>query len=348
MQLYLPLTKYPQPGPRRELYQQFEDRLGNVPGLEASAVATSPPMGGGFGRGLALDGRMPADGEQPPNVVVVAVGDRYFDTTGIPIRRGRTFRRDDGLPGHGAAIVNERFVAVHSPKQDPIGRQIRFIGDPANEWVPIVGVVPNVRQQGGRQGQGQPDPVAYIPLRSSPERTSVVLFRTPLDTAKAVDTIRGELRAIEPDLPLFNVQTLDQALAQQQWTFVVFGSMFAVFAGIALVLSAVGLYAVTAYSVSQRTQEIGIRMALGALPSQILWLVLRRSLVQLAIGLPIGVAGAFGVGRLLQSLLVQTSPNDPVTLASITFLLVAVAVLACLWPARRAARFDPMLALRGD
>src|SRR5436190_24333723 len=122
--------------------------------------------------------------------------------------------------------------------------------------------------------------------------------------------------------------------------------MFAGFAAIALLLSSVGLYAVTAYSVRQRTQEIGIRMALGAQPRSMLWMVLRRALVQLAVGLPIGILGALGVGKILQSLLVQTSPADPVTLVSVVVLLIAVAVLACLWPARRAARLDPVRALR--
>jgi putative ABC transport system permease protein len=126
----------------------------------------------------------------------------------------------------------------------------------------------------------------------------------------------------------------------------VFGSMFTIFAVIALILSAVGLYAVTAYSVSQRTSEIGIRMALGAQPEQVLWLVLRRSLLQLAIGLPVGIAGAFGVGRLLQSLLVQTSSRDPLTIAAIALVMAVVSVAACFWPARKATRLDPVTALR--
>jgi ABC-type antimicrobial peptide transport system permease subunit len=139
---------------------------------------------------------------------------------------------------------------------------------------------------------------------------------------------------------------MDQQLSQIRWQFTIFGTMFGIFALIALMVSAVGLYAVTAYSVSQRTQEIGVRMALGAQGSQVLWLILRTATVQLIIGLGIGLAGAFGVGRLLQSLLVQTGASDPVTLIGITALLSLVSVAACLWPARRATRLDPVHALR--
>ena len=139
---------------------------------------------------------------------------------------------------------------------------------------------------------------------------------------------------------------MDQLLTQQRWTLRIFGTMFSVFAGIALILSAVGLYSVTAYAVSQRTREIGIRMALGAEPRQTLWLVLRKSLVQLAVAVPIGVAGSLAVGRLLESFLVRTSPTDPVTLVTIVVVLVGVSAVACLLPARRAARLDPMVALR--
>lgn len=160
--------------------------------------------------------------------------------------------------------------------------------------------------------------------------------------------IRDELRVLEPDLPLYNIRTMDEWLAESRWQFVIFGSMFGVFAMIALLLSAVGLYAVTAHSVTQRTQEIGVRMALGAQSGEIQWLVLRRALIQLAIGLPVGIAGAIGVGQLLQGVLVATTPWDPATLGSITLVLTAVAVLACVWPARRAARLNPVVALRYD
>ena len=156
------------------------------------------------------------------------------------------------------------------------------------------------------------------------------------------------LRAIDPELSLFQIRTMAENFAQQRWQYTVFGSMFAFFAFIALMLSAVGLYAVTAYSVSQRTQEIGVRMALGAQSSQVLWLFERRILVQLGIGVVIGLAGAVGVGQLLRGVLVRTGPTDLPTLGSIAALLVVVALAAGLWPARRATRLDPVAALRND
>jgi ABC-type antimicrobial peptide transport system permease subunit len=170
--------------------------------------------------------------------------------------------------------------------------------------------------------------------------------RTGAEPGTITPLVREEMRLVEPDLPLFDIKTMDARLAQMRWPMRVFGSMFTIFAGIALILSAVGLYAVTAYSVSQRTSEIGIRMALGAQPAQVLWLVLRRSLLQLAIGVPLGIAGAFGVGQLLQSLLVQTSSRDPLTIAVIALVMVVVSVAACVWPARKATRLDPVTALR--
>jgi len=158
--------------------------------------------------------------------------------------------------------------------------------------------------------------------------------------------VREEMRAIEPDLPLNQPQSLDERLAQSRWPFRVFGTMFAIFAVIALVLAAVGLYAVTAYSVSQRAGEIGVRMALGAQSMQILWLVLKRSAGQMAIGLPVGIAGAIGVGQLLQSILVAGQSRDVITLLATAAVMIVVSVVACLMPARRATQLDPVSVLR--
>jgi ABC-type antimicrobial peptide transport system permease subunit len=244
--------------------------------------------------------------------------------------------------------VNERFVELHLPEGDPLGRLIRvgYEGAPVDEapWLTVVGVTPSVRQQAVQEVDA--DPVVYLPLRFNPARTVYFLARTRGDIANVTTVVRENMRLVNPDLPFFSVQTLDQAMAEERWPFRVFGTMFSVLAGIGLVLSAVGLYAVTTHSVSQRIREFGIRISLGAEPRQISLLALRRVLMQLAIGVPLGLLGGFGAGFILSSLLVQTGPRDPMPLLGVTFVMVAVAILACLWPARRAARLDPVAALR--
>jgi ABC-type antimicrobial peptide transport system permease subunit len=177
------------------------------------------------------------------------------------------------------------------------------------------------------------------------QRFMFLMLRTANEPGLATPLVREQVRAIDPDLPLWGIMTLDRMLAQQRWTFRVFGGMFTIFAAIALWLSAMGLYAVTAYSVTQRTAELGVRVALGAQGSEIVWLILRRSLLHLAIALPIGVAGAFGVGRLLQSVIVKAN-GDALAIAAITLLMIVVSIAACVWPAARVLRLDPVQALR--
>jgi len=352
MRLALPLARYPQRDTRTLLYQRIEERLRGVNAVQAAAITTMLPTQGGFERQLTVEGRPPAAGTAPPTVTMVEISNGYFDTLHVPVVRGRAFLEGDGTPGHEAAIVNQRFVAMHFRGEDPIGQRITLVDsqpgsiDPAVPSLPaaIVGVVPSIRQAG--RNDPEPDPVVFLPYRVDSQRFAVLLVRGTGDPTSLTSVVRDEMRALEPDLPLFDIRTLDDSLAQQRWPFRIFGTLFTVFAIIALMLSAVGLYAVTAYSVSQRTQELGVRMALGALPTQVLWLVLRRGLIQLAIGLPLGVAGAFGVGKLLESLLVQTTARDPLTIVSITVLLVIVSIVACIWPARRATRLDPVSALR--
>jgi len=350
MRMFLPLAKYPDRDSRIALFQRIEDRLRGISAIRGAALASNAPLNFGALRQLSIDGRPIAPGDRPPEVTMVTVSARYFDTLGLKLLRGRTFDTADGTPGHGNAIVNQRFVAMHFPREDPIGRHITLVdGTQSIQTSPpvdvtIVGIAPTIRQR--NFSEPDPDPVVYLPYRADPQRGLMLLVRTPGDPASVTPIVREEMRAIEPDLPLFQIQTLDETLALQRWPFRVFGTMFAVFAGIALVLSAVGLYAVTAYSVTQRTAEIGVRMALGAQAEQVWWLILKRSLVQLAIGLPVGIAGAFGVGKLLQSVLVQTSTRDPLTIASIAVLMMFVSLAACFWPARRATRLDPVSALR--
>jgi len=290
---------------------------------------------------------------------MLTIDPRYFKTIALPLQRGRDLTDEDGMTGREAAVINQRFAALHFPNEDPIGRRITLSinlqgdappagGIPTSLTATIVGVVPNVRQRDFNLPD--PDPIAYLPFRTDPRGFMSLLVRSQGDPKAMTPILREELRAIDPDLPLFGIRTMDEQLAQARWPFRVFGSMFAIFALIALTLSAVGLYAVTAYAVSQRTQEIGIRMALGAQGNDVSWLFLRRSFVQLAIGLTLGVAGAFGVGQLFAStqLLVQNTGRDPITIGGIATLLAAVAVAASVLPAKRATRLDPLIALRRD
>jgi predicted permease len=359
MQLGLPDRKYPALEQRLAFYEQLQQRLQSNARIRAVTVASNSPLQGGFARQLTVEGRPLADGEQRPMVTMLTVDPRYFETIGIAIQRGRGFTAVDGSPGQESAIINTRFAQMHFKGEDPIGKRITLTidlagGPPPAGGVPValtatvVGVTSNVRQRDF--AAADPDPVAYLPYRMDPRGFMMLLARTDGDPGAVTTVLREEIRAIDPDLPLFGIRTLDENLAQQRWPFRIFGTMFAIFAFIALVLSAVGLYAVTSYSVTQRTQEIGVRTALGAASGQVMWLFLRRGIVQTAIGLLLGVGGALAVGKIFESsqLLVQMNGRDPVTIVSIALLLALVALSACVFPARRATALDPLVALRRE
>jgi putative ABC transport system permease protein len=358
MQLTLPDRKYHTADDRNRFLERVNERLGAVSAMQSATTASNAPLSGGAPRQLEQNGKTAVPGERLPIVTMLTIGPRYFDTVDLRLARGRAFTEADGPEGHETAIVNQRLAAMYFPREDPIGQHIRLTEEaasaPPTPWLTIIGVAPNVRQrlnlfQTQAQAQDtQPDPIVYLPVRGNPNsaRGTTLLVRGSSDPARLTALVREEIRRLDPDMPVYGIRTVDDLLALQRWPFRVFGAMFAIFAMIALVLSAVGLYAVTAYSVTQRTQEIGVRMALGAQSRQVWWLIIRRGLVQLGVGLVIGLAGAVGVGKLLQSTLVQTSATDAVTLGSIVGVLTAVALAACFWPARRATRLDPVIALR--
>jgi putative ABC transport system permease protein len=353
MQMILPVRKYPTTESRTTFMEKAEERLSAAPDIEAVSTATNLPGGGGGSRQLEFAGRPDVAENERPSVTLLSVGSRYFDAIGAPVVQGRAFTESDGLPGRESVIVNQRLVDMYFKGQNPIDAQFRFAatgpGQPASAWLTVVGVATNIRQRIDNQSR-EADPIVYIPHRQNPTLTSgmALIARTRAGAAGVAQTLREEMRAVDPDQALFNIRTLDEVMGQQRFLYRVFGTMFSVFAGIALILAAVGLYAVTAYAVTQHTREIGVRVVLGAAPGQVIALFLRRGAVQLGVGLVIGVAGAFGVGRLLQALLVQTSPRDPLTLLAIVALLTIVAAVACIVPARRATRLDPLHALRHE
>ena len=353
MRMLLPETKYPTAEARMAFYDRLSPRLESLAGVEAVAITTNVPGFGAGRRRMEVDGRPPVSRWQDhPEVATTVVSPGFFGATGIQLLRGRALTDKDGVPGSEVVVVDDRFAAAHFPGEDPIGRRVRFPSPPAAKdrpeavWRTIVGISRTVADL-PEPGSTQPLGSAYIPYRQEPPSGGGLLVRSRLDPTAVMNAVRREVQAVDPDQPVFTVQTIDQMMAQATWPYRIFGSLFAIFALIALVLSAVGLYAVMAYSVTQRTAEIGVRMALGADRRRVSWLVMRRGLLQLTIGLALGLAGAYGLSRVLTELLVSgVTPQDPVTFGAITVLLSAVAIAACLIPARRASRVDPLVALR--
>jgi ABC-type antimicrobial peptide transport system permease subunit len=219
-------------------------------------------------------------------------------------------------------------------------------GNGSTDWLTVIGVAPNVRQRSIEGGAF--DPIVYLPVGFNAPASTNVIVRSDLDPGTVASTLRDRIRTIDPDLPLFEVRTVNQQLAFFRWPQRVFGTMFAIFAGIALVLAIVGLYAVTAYAATQRTKEIGVRMALGAQARHVWWLVTRNATTQLTVGLVLGAGGAVTISRVLPGQLAGTSGSDPVTLVAVATLLVVVALVACIIPARRAIRLNPVVAMRSE
>jgi putative ABC transport system permease protein len=353
MRLQLPQTKYPKIEERRAFFERLEPQLRAIGGVEAVAVTTAVPPFPSGQRSFEIDGRAPRQDEAAgSSVYVVTISPEFFDVVRAPLRRGRAFNAMDGLPGNENVIINERLAAQFFAGEDPLGRRIRFTrrnpapDEPAEMWRTIVGISPSIRHNEARDIQ--PNAAMYLPYRQEPPAGASLLVRSALPPASVMDAVRKVVQSVDADQPVFTIQTLDEMLAETRWPYRVFGGIFLIVAFVALALSAVGLYAVMAYSVTQRTQEIGLRMALGAESREVLWLILRRGLVQLAIGLSLGLAGAIALTRVMRQLLVGVTPTDPVTFTAITVLLTIVAMAACLLPARRATRVDPLIALRAE
>ena len=357
--LDLPAPAYAESERRLALYRQFQDRIASAPGLRAT-LANAIPLIGGATVDVLIDGQADANPAARPRATMVTVGTNYFELIGARVSRGRVFTDADGSPGRGAVIVNERFVETHLRGDTAIGQRIRFpnsnpVGsrdspagsrDSSPDWLTVVGVVQNIRQRPPVDGGF--DAVAYVPFAGNVTSGVNVLVREPSDPSLAASLLREQLRTLDPDLPIADVQKVDEFIYTQRWAERIFGSMFGIFGVIALILATVGLYAVTAYSVAQRTREIGVRVALGAQSKHVWWLVTRSASWQIAIGLAIGIAGSVFVSRVVPVAVTRVEGTDPLTLGVAVTLLVAVALVACLIPGRRAMRLDPVSALRSD
>ena len=354
MRIVLPAATYADRDRQRQFVRQLDERLSTLPVFASTTLGSDIPLHPlGFAtRSLAIEGTIwnPTDA---PTVFYVAVGPRYLETLRLPLLRGRSLTALDARPGHEGVVVNQRFASKYFADGEAVGKRIQ-LREPVDaappDWFTIVGVapsLPNFLQERAAE------PVVYAPFNAEPgaQRAISIIVRAadpPLGKTAAASALREQVAALDPDLPVFGVQTFDEALLMATRSTRTIGSWFTIIALVALVLATVGLYALTAHSVAQRAHEIGVRMALGAKSSQVVWLFVRRTVIQLTLGLALGIAGAIGIGRTLSVFLSNTNARDPVTIALVCGVLVMVALTASVWPARKAARINPVEALRAD
>jgi predicted permease len=352
MRMQLPPSNYQDADARRRFFDQLLPKVEAIPGVQSAAMTTAvPPLDHEEWR-VIIDRSRDVEDDRRPFVSTVAVSPRYFDTLGVGITRGRGIERADGVAGAANVVINQLMADRFFPGEDPIGRQLRFVprldepDAPPQPWRTIVGVVPTFQQ--GSDDDAFRDTVVYLPFLNAPDRTSSLIIRSALPPASVMAAVRTMVRSIDADQPVFNIETIEQVFANERSIYRIFATLFAVLASIGLVLSAVGVYGVIAYAVTQRTQEIGVRVALGAGRRDVVWLFLRKGLVQIALALAIGLPAAVAFGAAAQLRLVEIEPTDPVTMVGITVVMAAVALISCLVPARKAAKVDPLVALRAD
>jgi predicted permease len=326
-------------------YRQLNERLESIPGVSAAGGITSLPLSEMFAWGpITIEGRMPPPGENFINADERIVSGHYFEAMQIPLRQGRWFNEPDTPTSQKVTIIDEYFAEQYWPHEDPLGKRIRTGGlDSKEPWITIVGVAGRIKQDAL---DSDPRIAFYMPHSQYTTSAMNVVLRSNVAPATLTSAIKKELRAVDPDLPIYNVRTMEDrvrdSLARRRFSMVMLG----LFAFLALAIATIGIYGVMAYMVSQGTREIGIRLALGATPAHILRLVVRQGMVLAAVGVGIGLIGAFALTRLMGSLLFGVQSTDPLTFVVIAMLLAVIALLASYIPARRAARIDPMVSLR--
>jgi putative ABC transport system permease protein len=348
--IVLSSAEYPRAEAQISFYDRLKTRLESIPGVESTAIADRLPTDGSRHLRYELAGAAQGDQGLRPKISALVIGPGYFRTLGAAVFSGREFSDADGVSGVPVAIVNQRFASKFWPGDDALRKRLRLLdgnthnGSTPGPWLTIVGVVSNIIQNDAARQEF--DPLIYLSYRQQPSGDMCVIARTGVPPESLGTAFRREVQGLDAELPIYGPFTADHWERYSDSRF--YGILFLIFAAIALLLASIGLYAVIAHSVSQRTQEIGIRMAIGASARDILKLVFLQGMLPLGIGLTIGLAASFAVNRLLKSELVQVSPADPITLVVASAVLVLSATLGCLIPARRAMRVDPVVALRHE
>ena len=340
-------TKYAKPEQQSAAFEELIGRMKTLPGVRDASVVNNVPLTDfDVEISFQIEGRPPYKPGELAIADYTVAGNDYFRTMNIAVRRGRVFTNQDTADSPQTLVISDAFVKRYFPNEDPVGRCIVFDGE--DEKIPreIVGVVADVRRNGL---DVEAEPEMYVSHVQNPERRLNLMIRTDAhDAAQLVQAARAQVKAFDPNQIVWRTQTLEDLLstsvAPRRFNMLLLG----VFASVALVLAAVGLYGVMSYSVSWRTHEIGIRMALGAERADVLRLIVRQGMTMTVIGLAIGLLCAFLLSRVIAGLLFGVSATDPLTFAGVSIVLLAVALLACLFPARRATRVNPIVALRAE
>jgi putative ABC transport system permease protein len=349
MELTLPNARYKTDEQRAAFYRTLLDRVQELPGVRAAGVTSAPPPAwNDHSTRFILEGEpKPQRGDPAHQERMRIVSEDYFTALGLPVRRGRAFtRHDDPRTSPSVAVVSEALARKYWPNEDAVGKRISYLAD-SMYVTTIIGVVADARHN-PNTGRDPLAPVVYMPVAQSPWSTMTLVVRTDGDAASASPDIQRAIGATDPALAAGDVMTLQRMLSSALTPQSITAAMLSVFAGIAVLLAVIGIYGVMSYSVTQRTHEIGIRMALGAQPGDVVRRVLRQGVMLAALGIAIGSLGSLGMTRGLATLLYDVSPTDPATFISVALVLAAVALLGSWLPARRAASVDPVVALRSD
>jgi putative ABC transport system permease protein len=346
MQVGLPNAGYQEPQKRIQFMRQLEQNLAAAPGVLSVGFVTRLPLMSALNNittFLTIEGRAVPVGERP-EIDFRRASTGYFQTMGIPLLAGRLVTEQDVTSNTGAVVINDALAKRFFPAEDPVGKRISTTtANGQTQWQTIVGVVGSVRHL---SLDVEPRPEVYYHTNTNPPFGPVVVIRTTSDPQQLISLARAKVKELDRNVPISNVNTMDKLVAQSvaQRRFGMF--LVGIFAALALVLAIVGIYGVVSYSVAQRTQEIGVRMALGASAADVLKLVLKNGMTLAFIGVGVGLAGAFAATRLMVALLFEVKPTDVATFAIVSVGLIVVALLACYVPARRAMKVDPLVALR--
>ena len=368
VRVFMPGQPYQAEGAIARRVQDVIQRLEAIPGVQAAGASNLIPLdGGGDVSRVDVEGARVEPGREP-RLFYAGVTAHYLDALGLAAVRGRLFTAAEAETRSGVAVINVSMARRHfAPRDgagvpplaadrlagaselgaiDPVGRRFRLLDDPSAGWFTVVGVVPDVMIE--EVAEREVTPAAFVPYPYQPTPNTGILVRAAGDPVALTPQIRAAIRASDPTLPVFSASSMEELRRMGFWQYALFGQMFGTFGVLALVLAVIGVYGVLSFSVSQRTQEFGVRMALGAEPSDVRRMMIGQGLRLAAVGIVIGVAGAFGVTRLIGSLLYDVTPTDPLSFAAVVVLMLGVAATAAYLPARRATRVDPMVALRAE